>query len=108
LSLITKKETSSKTAGRRSKLTRASISKKRRIIEPSFSGKHLRIQMNLPIREQRKETNQQQKKAFHLVAAADFHEAPARSGDLNRGGEDLDAGLSWDRWKIREGEEDGG
>ena len=64
--------------------------------------------MNLPIREQRKETNQQQKKAFHLVAAADFHEAPARSGDLNRGGEDLDAGLSWDRWKIREGEEDGG
>jgi len=43
-----------------------------------------------------------------LVAAADFHEAPARSGDLNRGGEDLDAGLSWDRWKIREGEEDGG
>jgi len=31
-----------------------------------------------------------------------LQEGPARSGDLNRGGEDLDAG--WVRWVIRGGE----
>jgi hypothetical protein len=30
--------------------------------------------------------------------------ASARSGDLNRGGEDLDAGFAWVRWVIRGGE----
>jgi hypothetical protein len=46
--------------------------------------------------------------AFYLVAAADFHEAPAGSGDLNRGGEDLDASFAWVPWEIPRGGRSGG